>query len=204
MQTLVFYVLLITLALEALFIFRPLVLHVKRYSQKLLTMALKDTLTGLNNRRAFMTASETEIGRAKRHGRNLCVIISDIVKFKSVNDTYGHAVGDAVLKHIAQIISKSFRTEDIYGRIGGEEFAFVLPETSQEQGRSLIERLRKRIEATPCKVMHEGREFDLSYTSSFGLVFVNAPEETLEDLMKRADDALYQAKEDGRNRVVVA
>ena len=204
-QTIVFIVLLITLLLEAMFIFRPLVIHVRRYSQQLLDLALKDALTGLNNRRAFMQAAEAELSRARRHNHNLCVVLSDIDKFKSVNDTYGHAAGDDVLKHLADILEKTFRKEDIIGRIGGEEFAFVLPETNAEQGEKLIEKLRQRIENSPCDIEDDnGQPFALKYTSSFGLVPLSNEHETVDSLLKRADTALYEAKEAGRNRVVVA
>lgn len=204
-QKAVFFILLFTLFLEAMFIFRPLVLNVKKYSGQLLHMALKDTLTGLDNRRSFMQSAEAELSRARRHKTDLCVILSDIDKFKAVNDTYGHAAGDDVLVHLADILSGMFRKEDIFGRIGGEEFAFILPQTNQEQGVKIIEKLRKKIETTPCPIKKEdGSDMMLPYTSSFGLVFLDNEYEDIDALLKRADAALYEAKETGRNKVAVA
>ncbi len=204
MQTSVFIVMILTLLIEALFIFKPLVAHLKKYSHQLLTMALKDSLTGLNNRRAFMQSAEAEISRAVRHDSGLCVVISDIDKFKTINDTYGHAAGDEVLRHISKILQQTFRKEDVIGRIGGEEFAFVLPQTNAEQAKLLIEKLRAKIERSPCEVHDEkGAATALEFTSSFGIAYFADKSESLASLMKRADDALYKAKEAGRNRVVL-
>ncbi len=205
MQKGVFAFLLIALLLEATFIFRPLVSYVKKYSAQLLNMALKDTLTGLDNRRSFMQLAEAELSRARRHKTNVCVVLSDIDKFKAVNDTYGHAAGDDVLVHLAGILKKMIRKEDVFGRIGGEEFAFVLPQTNLEQGVKMMEKLRHEIETTPCPVKKDdGSEMRLTYTSSFGLVFMDNENEDIDALLKRADAALYEAKEAGRNKVVVA
>lgn len=204
-QTIVFVVMILTLLIEALFIFRPLVSHLKKYSNQLLTMALKDSLTGLNNRRAFMQAAEAEISRAIRHDADLCVVISDIDKFKNINDSYGHAAGDEVLRQLSAILQKMFRKEDVIGRIGGEEFAFVLPQTNAEQAKLLIEKLRAKIERSVCEITDEkGRATMLEFTSSFGISYFSDKSEGLASLMKRADDALYKAKEKGRNRVILS
>ena len=205
MQTAVFVFLLLTLFAEAAFIFRPLVRHVQEYSKQLLEMALKDALTGLDNRRSFMQLAEVELSKARRHGTSVCVILSDIDKFKAVNDTYGHAAGDDVLKQLSGVLTGTLRKEDIVGRIGGEEFAFVLPNTSVEQGVKIVEKLRHKIETTPCPIEYEKEEnFMLKYTSSFGLVVLDNQHENIDDFLKRADVALYEAKETGRNKVVIS
>ena len=205
MQTIVFVVLILTLLIEAMFIFRPLVAHVRKYSNQLLTLALKDSLTGLNNRRAFIQSAEAEVSRAMRHGSDLCVVISAIDKFKAVNDTYGHAAGDAVLKHIAKILMETFRKEDVIGRIGGEEFAFILPQTNADQAKQLMDKLRMKIEMSECAVQDErGKSVTLKVTSSFGIASFDDKTENLASLMKRADAALYEAKDTGRNRVVLS
>ncbi len=205
MQTLVFVIMIFTLLLEALLIFKPLVLHVKEYSQQLLNFALKDGLTDLSNRRAFMQSAEAEISRAKRHNSSLCAVLSDVDKFKLINDTYGHAAGDQILQHLASILRDTFRREDMVGRIGGEEFAFILPETTAEQGAFLMEKLRLKIEQTSCIVEDDkGHPVEVNYTLSFGLAcFINKGE-NIDDLLKFADGALYEAKEGGRNRVVIS
>lgn len=205
MQTMVFTILIMTLIIEALFIFKPLVTHVREYSRQLMEMALKDTLTGLNNRRAFTQQAEKEMSRAARYREDLCVVLSDIDKFKSVNDTYGHAAGDKVLIDFANILEDAFRKEDVIGRIGGEEFAFVLPNTDAENGKLIVEKVRQIVENTPSHIKDEnGNAHQLKYTSSFGLVYFSDYNEDLSSLLNRADMALYEAKETGRNKVIVA
>ena len=127
------------------------------------------------------------------------IIMVDIDHFKRVNDTYGHAVGDVVLRHLADTVTGSLRRSDFSGRIGGEEFAVMLPETSVEQGVQFAERLRTDLEQS--KVTTEAG--DISYTASFGLALMSAEDASLDVALARADEALYRAKGAGRNRVEV-
>ncbi|MGZ9107246.1 MAG: GGDEF domain-containing protein [Micavibrio sp.] len=194
---------LLVLVIEAWFIFRPLVTRVDEYHQMLLRYALEDYLTGLNNRRAFMKRATTELRRAEREGETVVVVLSDLDKFKSVNDTYGHKVGDLVLQHYAEHLQQLLRSGDIIGRIGGEEFAILLPKTGAEMGFQTIDRLREKIAQTPCPYVDEqGQKQMLSYTASFGLVVVEEDFSSIDDLLAVADTGLYQAKERGRNCVV--
>lgn len=194
---------LLVLLLEAVFIFRPLVSRVEGYHQMLLRYALEDYLTGLNNRRAFMKRATTELRRAQREGSEVVVVLSDLDKFKSVNDTYGHKVGDLVLQHYAEQLQSLLRAGDIIGRIGGEEFAILLPRTSAEMGFQTIDRLREKIARLPCPYVDaEGQAQVLSYSSSFGLVAVCNSAEGIDALLARADEGLYEAKAKGRNCVV--
>lgn len=194
---------LLVLILEAVFIFRPLVARVEGYHQMLLRYALEDYLTGLNNRRAFMKRATTELRRAQREGSEVVVVLSDLDKFKSVNDTYGHKVGDLVLQHYAEQLQTMLRSGDIIGRIGGEEFAILLPRTSAEMGFQTIDRLREKIARLPCPYVDaDGKAQVLPYSSSFGLVAVCNSVADIDTLLARADEGLYEAKARGRNCVV--
>lgn len=194
---------LLVLVVEAWFIFRPLVTRVDDYHQMLLRYALEDYLTGLNNRRAFMKRASTELRRAEREGGSVVVVLSDLDKFKSVNDTYGHKVGDQVLQHYAEQLQQFLRDGDVIGRIGGEEFAILLPRTSAEMGFQTIDRLREKVSQTPCPYVDEkGQKQTLNYTASFGLVVVEKEFSCIDDLLALADTGLYEAKNRGRNCVV--
>lgn len=174
-------------------------------NSKILKDATLDALTGLNNRRQFELRLRQEIATAKRQHAPLCAIMMDIDHFKSVNDTYGHAVGDVTLKHVAKIIQKEIREYDIPSRYGGEEFSIILPYAEIEEAEKVAERLRASIEKSKINIKEfdiEGVE-EISVTISLG---INSYDEKLEDpsmLYKNADKALYLAKETGRNKVVV-
>ena len=131
--------------------------------------------------------------------------MSDIDFFKKVNDTYGHAVGDCVLKNVAKTIKKELREEDIASRYGGEEFIFLLPHTNIEEARIVAERLRKAIEKKKINIEDYNIENtkEISVTISIGVSEFNKADKMPEILYKKADEALYQAKDGGRNRVVV-
>ncbi len=194
---------LLVLALEGVFIFRPLVRRMERYHHMLRRYALEDHLTGLNNRRAFMKRASSELQRAARAKETVIVVLSDLDKFKSINDTYGHKTGDTVLRHFAAHVQKILRTEDLIGRIGGEEFAILLPRTNAEMGYQTIDRLREMIAQTPCEYVDDaGLVQSLSYTASFGLVVAEGKYANIDDLLALADTGLYQAKHQGRNRVI--
>ncbi len=170
----------------------------KEVEKKLHTMATTDELTNLWNRRYFMQSVSQEIERAKRYKQYFSVMMLDIDHFKKVNDTQGHAAGDAVLQHLASIIKKNLRRLDIPGRIGGEEFGIILPSTNLEKAALLAERLRKDIENSPA--YYNGNE--IAFTVSIGVTNYHHRLSKVDELLKIVDDALYKAKDHGRNRVV--
>lgn len=157
-----------------------------------------DSLTELSNRRPFLKNLEREFARAKRYKHPFCVAMIDLDHFKQVNDTYGHNGGDKVLRAVSAMLISEFRTFDLVGRLGGEEFAALLPETNLAGARKACLRLLAAIEAAIVPV--DGRV--VSITASIGLA--QASTKTLDGvaLLKRADELLYQAKSGGRNRVV--
>lgn len=156
-----------------------------------------DPLTGLSNRRSFIRRLDREVERAKRFDRPLTVAMLDLDHFKSINDTYGHDVGDTVLVSVANLLVADFRTIDLVGRLGGEEFALILPETDQEGAFMACERMRKRIEAQ----VFLGGEGTFHVTPSVGLASLSAHNSEGCEILKRADEILYEAKNSGRNRV---
>ncbi len=161
-------------------------------------LATTDGLTGLFNRLHFMGLAADEMARAARYGRPITVGIADLDHFKQVNDTLGHAAGDHVLKTFAMLLGDTLRQTDRVCRYGGEEFAFVLPETTPEEAQLLGERLRTRLLESP-PVLPDGRH--LAVTFSLGLA--DASGCGLEESLARADLGLYEAKRAGRNRTVV-
>ncbi len=165
----------------------------------ILQYATLDALTNLNNRRQFETRLGQEISITKRQNNPLCAMMIDIDFFKKVNDTYGHAAGDEVLRTVASIIKEQLRESDIPARYGGEEFAVLLPFTKIEEAQIVGERLRKAVEAHPVTVDN----VEIAVTISMGLAEYNKIESG-EELFERADKALYEAKKGGRNRVCVA
>jgi two-component system cell cycle response regulator len=162
--------------------------------------ALVDGLTGLANRRHTEEALATEIARARRLHSQMALVLLDIDRFKSVNDTYGHPSGDTVLRAVARVLDESMREIDTAGRWGGEEFALVLSGTDLAGGAQLAERIRQTIEHVTV-TLDDGRT--LSITASFGVASL-PPAEAPEELVAAADEALYAAKESGRNRVVAS
>jgi diguanylate cyclase (GGDEF)-like protein len=163
------------------------------------TLARTDFLTGMNNRRSFYDLCETQFKLARRHGQALSVILLDIDQFKDVNDEHGHAVGDEVLKKLANIVAETCRHSDVAGRVGGEEFAILLPHTNAQNAQELAERLREQMEQS---VIHLARG-DVKFTASFGVAQMDAGCESLEALVAMADDGMYKAKQRGRNGVYV-
>ena len=164
---------------------------------EVLKHATLDALTGLNNRRQFEIRLKQEYASATRQKHPLCAIMTDIDFFKSINDTYGHSVGDKVLKSVAQVIKDRLREYDIPSRYGGEEFCILLPQTRIEEANIVAQRLRAAVEKN---IIDENKK--ISVTISIGLAQLKEGD-TAEDLYKHADKALYEAKERGRNRVVV-
>jgi len=158
--------------------------------------AATDELTGLFNRRYFNESFTKLSGVARRHKFPVSLIMTDVDKFKSVNDRYGHSIGDEVLKQFAAIMKSLVREEDIVARWGGEEFILLLSHTDLDGAVALAERIRTTFES---KSVHGT---NLTVTASFGVVEFNEGEDA-EELIKRADKALYRAKDEGRNRVVL-
>ena len=170
---------------------------------KILQYATIDALTNLNNRRQFELRLGQEIATTKRQNNPLCAMMIDIDFFKKVNDTYGHASGDAVLRGVASIIKSALRESDIPSRYGGEEFAVLLPYTHIQEAKIVGERLRKSVENSPIPINDENSDVkSIKVTISMGLAEFNNLE-TGEELFERADKALYEAKESGRNRVCI-
>jgi len=162
--------------------------------------ARTDDLTRLANRRAFVEQGRNAMEQSRRYDRPLSLVMFDIDHFKQINDTRGHAAGDEVLRKVAALAAGVARASDTAGRLGGEEFGVLLPETTLADATSFAERLRQGVAAQV--ISFEGVEMHVS--CSFGVADAGPQTTTLDGLMGRADDALYQAKEQGRNRVVTA
>src|SRR5690554_3383584 len=174
----------------------------KALEARLEKQALTDPLTGLGNRRYLEGQAAMEIARAERSGTPLSLIAVDLDHFKRINDTYGHDVGDVVLQAFATLARQVLRDGDVLCRMGGEEFAVLLPDTTREQAMQVAERLRVAVATTPARVGRDATEDGtLAYTASLGVTLVSAGETTLKPAIKRADQGLYAAKETGRNRV---
>ena len=159
-----------------------------------------DPLTGVHSRRAFNEAAEIEIQRALRYGQPLSLIMVDLDHFKAVNDTYGHTTGDAVLASFTHTISQEVREFDVVGRVGGEEFAVLLPNTEVTEALRVAERMRLAVAGS--ELQADGDL--LRYTASFGVAGFDPRELSLNRFVDRADRALYEAKRTGRNRVELA
>jgi len=181
----------------------------KRYNDRLrnsvkqtIELAVTDPLTGLYNRRYLDNHLNVLFNRSMARGRPLSVLITDIDRFKQVNDTYGHDGGDEVLREFANRVRSTIRGADLACRYGGEEFVVVMPDTSPEVAAAVAERLRAAVESTSFALKHSGQA--LSVTASFGIASRITSVLTPDQLMKQADLALYEAKNTGRNRVVAA
>ena len=170
----------------------------KQAEEKLRIMATTDELTGLWNRRYFMQAAEKEMKRARRYNDSFSLLTLDIDHFKTVNDNLGHAAGDEVLRNLASVIKNFFREVDIPGRLGGEEFSIILPNTDLYSAASVAERLRQEIEKNPTEYGGE----DIYITLSIGVTSYHTGVTSVDKLLKKADEALYEAKAGGRNCVV--
>lgn len=184
---------------------RYLHLTVKKRTQQLLlanerlkTLAETDELTGIANRRQFVKLAQRYFSIAKRNNNPLSLLALDIDWFKKINDTYGHDTGDEVLKLFTKTITKTLRSSDVFGRIGGEEFSILLQNTDKHHALHLAEKIRKAIERTPYTCDKNG---DIYFTVSIGLSTFSPHDESLSVLLKNADNALYKAKDRGRNRV---
>ncbi len=170
----------------------------KLLEEELRRQAHVDYLTGVYNRRHFMERAEQELSRAHRYAKPLSMLMLDIDHFKQINDRHGHKVGDTVLKAVADLSQATFRDVDIVGRLGGEEFAALLPETDQPAALEAAERLRATI--ANARIPLPGAP-PVSFSVSIGVSSMDSPEDNIDALLQRADKALYKAKDSGRNRV---
>lgn len=175
----------------------------KRLEEKLRAQAMTDPLTGVFNRRYLQSQASIEMSRGLRHETSLSLIAIDIDHFKRINDEYGHDAGDEVLKRFTSVVSGLLRQEDLLCRVGGEEFAILLPNTAIPQAQQIAERIRATIDTHEMTIEHEGSQQTLHITASFGVTHVALNETSLKAALQRADKSLYEAKENGRNRIVV-
>jgi diguanylate cyclase (GGDEF)-like protein len=181
---------LLALMLLTLVLTRPL-LRAFRWTEEQASEARIDALTGLANRRAVEEILAAEISRAQRFAHELAVVLLDLDRFKEINDSFGHAAGDVMLRAVSRLLTSLARQGDTVSRWGGEEFVVVLPETDLAGAQRFAERLRRTIEAHAVGDMH---------TSASCGVAPMLPDDTVDELIGAADEALYQAKSNGRNR----
>ncbi len=182
---------------------RQLVMFTDLTERKVLERELEhqartDFLTGIPNRRHFLELAEVELARAHRYRRPFSLLMLDLDMFKDINDRYGHRVGDLTLQKVVEVCRQTLRGVDIFGRLGGEEFGIILPETDTERARQVAERVRQAIAATPVPLVQGGAVF---FTTSVGVATFCASDGNVDAVLTRADQALYNAKRSGRNRV---
>ena len=171
----------------------------KHLQEKLLQQATTDELTGIFNRRQFVVMALNELRRAARFKTPVALALLDIDYFKNINDTYGHAAGDAVLQTFTQICKANLREVDVFARFGGDEFALLLPATEHQQAYAVLERIRSVIAAHPFTI----QDRTIACTISVGITGTTDESADLDELLGHADQALYHAKKEGRNRVAV-
>jgi diguanylate cyclase (GGDEF)-like protein/PAS domain S-box-containing protein len=183
--------------LQTMIAFSTDVTELYQLKEKFEQLANTDELTGIYNRRYFFENAKREFNRAKRHQQELVVISLDVDHFKAVNDHHGHPVGDQVLVKIAQIITKTIRSEDIFARIGGEEFSILLPNITKTESLQAAERLRELLDDNAIII----NDIELPIKISLGVSVIKAADTCFQDLYSRSDRALYKAKSHGRNHV---
>jgi diguanylate cyclase (GGDEF)-like protein len=176
------------------FLMSRLIKKLDEARQTIEKIAITDPLTEVFNRRHIMSRLEEEFEKFKRLKKNVSCIMADIDNFKGINDSYGHLVGDQVLKAISHRIRNTVRAYDILGRYGGEEFLIIMPDTSMEDARELAERIRTRVKEAPVN--------NATITLSLGVVCIQEDDRSLDDIIRRADQNLYKAKKSGKDRVV--
>jgi diguanylate cyclase (GGDEF)-like protein len=164
--------------------------------QSLVSMAESDALTGAANRRAFDSSAETVAEHARSTGQTVALIVFDVDKFKTINDTYGHEAGDRLLRHVVEIGHRQIRESDLFARLGGDEFAILLPGSGKEAACSLAKRLQNGIySSSPPEPLSEPP------TLSIGVSVLSGADVQVPELLKAADTAMYRAKQSGRNRI---
>jgi len=171
-------------------------------SQKLLRLATTDPLTGLFNRRYVDDRFAIELSRAQRHNEPLTIALIDADRFKSFNDTHGHAAGDAALRSVGALLRQSFRQSDTVGRFGGEEFVVIMPQTDLEAAHHKLESLRALIADSPMRLPYSDRFVEITISAGVASFPQDCCSEA--ELLATADERLFQAKREGRNRVVAA
>lgn len=175
-------------------------LELKAAREILERQAMTDELTGISNRRHFMLLLQSEYHRARRYDRCTSLAILDIDHFKKINDSYGHPAGDEVLRHCSNLLQMQLRKQDVVGRLGGEEFALLLPETTEAEAVVMVERIMKELTQANLDNIAPG----FSYTFSTGVVDLTSMDvSSIETWISMADKALYHAKASGRNRVMI-
>ncbi|MBI4829465.1 MAG: GGDEF domain-containing protein [Nitrospinae bacterium] len=191
-------------ALAILFMFEVIFRRLFLYQREIKSLADTDPLTGLDNRRRFFSEAGKLVNLAHRYYHPFCLLVADLDHFKSINDRFGHAAGDQALCHAATAMTRQLRDTDEVGRIGGDEFAIVLPETGPEEGMRIAERVRAAVAASPLPPDPSGAS-PPGITVSVGLACAGARENvSVTEIFRRADEALYQAKLAGRDRVAPA
>jgi len=174
-------------------------LRYKAHHDQLAEMAMHDSLTGLYNHRLLIELLERELATGRRKGQPVSFCMADIDHFKGLNDRYGHQAGDLVLQEVSRLLTQGLRKSDAVGRYGGEEFGIILSGCAADKAQSLCERLRHTIAEYPFQVLGH----TVNITVSLGLAHADPQDDVSEtDLIRRADSALYQAKAEGRNRLV--
>ena len=168
-----------------------------KYHEEIYRMTIVDGLTQIHNKRYLYEALEREVIRARRHERDLSLVMFDIDFFKRINDQYGHLAGDYVLRELAKVVQGRIRRDEVFARYGGEEFVIVLPETPLEGATALAENLRARCAEN--SFVFQGERIPV--TISIGCALLDPDDKTATDLIQRADEKLYEAKRGGRNRV---
>jgi diguanylate cyclase (GGDEF)-like protein len=169
------------------------------YHEEIYRMKTFDGLTQIHNKRYFHEALEREISRSRRYARELALVLFDIDHFKKINDTFGHLAGDSILKELASVVHWKVRREDVFARVGGEEFAILTPEVGLEGACEVADKVRLVTEATPFRFEKQV----IKATVSLGVAVWRGGDDAADALYQRADTALYAAKEGGRNRRVV-
>ncbi len=172
-------------------------IHNAQLHDKIQHLAVTDPLTGVFNRRGFFQNGQREWERSHRYRRSLSIIYMDIDEFKSINDAFGHSAGDQVLQTVVERSCRHLRQVDLMGRLGGDEFGILLPETDLPHAGSIAERIRLEVTQAPIQVKRK----KLAITTTLGVTEAKPDISNLESLLARADQALYTAKQNGRNQV---
>ncbi len=175
-----------------------LVIDLEATQDRLRLLAMHDDLTGAFNRRHFLEEAERELARAQRYGTPFSLVLFDLDDFKQVNDTFGHAAGDHVLRVVSDRCTESARSLDTFARYGGEEFVFVLPATDHTQALAFAERVRRVLADSGISFQDQ----EMHITASLGVTTFSARTRNLDDLLTAADEAVYRAKAQGKNKVV--
>lgn len=172
----------------------------KKYEEQLMKRATIDSLTNVFNRQYFQEEMSKHLNKWTKVGKNVSFLLFDIDHFKSINDQYGHQIGDLVLERFAHSLKERFEPMGIVGRIGGEEFAVFLPDMNREEAYFLAEDFREYVANMLIRVNHEIEDFTL--TVSIGIAATDVPTMTYKDVFKQADQALYTSKNNGRNQTI--